>query len=233
MTRGEIRKLSITKTIIVVVLFCVLKKESLEDERWLKSRKNKQEKELWNKRKEALNKRKKHMICFVSSESEKSLTFSVMKREDNEKRWKEALYYSWFLKAFRNEENEFDGMLDRKGITYYQDQIISSLGKQGERYDVKRVVNEENSEYIFALDLFKKTVGSKEKDIQVLWDAYKAGEKVQNYNDTSENVFQTGVLAETAHFYALEKESSSGESIQYAAGVFQQFDKFLTFKVLD
>ena len=163
---------------IVVVLFCVLKKESLEDERWLKSRKNKQEKELWNKRKETLNKRKKHMICcvvsslilipaslgmlityqevyamidnfiwnkeeqgVVSSESEKSLTFSVMKREDNEKRWKEALYYSWFLKAFRNEENEFDGMLDRKGITYYQDQIISSLGKQGERYDVKRVVN--------------------------------------------------------------------------------------------
>lgn len=86
---------------------------------------------IWNKEEQGV----------VSSESEKSLTFSVMKREDNEKRWKEALYYSWFLKAFRNEENEFDGMLDRKGITYYQDQIISSLGKQGERYDVKRVVN--------------------------------------------------------------------------------------------
>ena len=155
-----------------------------------------------------------------------SFTFSVVKRNDIEREWKEALYFSWYETGFP------DGIIDKEGIEYYKNEIISMSSIQNVRRDKIKDVNTADSDFCADMELFKNTVASKENDVETLWAAYQAGVHVQKCYDTSENVFQTGVLAERTQVYAYATDPTNKENMKYTAAVFIQFDKFLSFEEL-
>lgn len=167
-----------------------------------------------------------------AEDGNKSLTFEVLMREYGEWWWKEAIYYSWYERAFCDENGNFDGIIDEEGFTYYRNKFIALCEPNRVQKDEIKNPDERDTGFEADRDLFSDVVGQKEADLVTLWKGFKAGQRVQENNKTSENVFQTGVLAEKAHNQVYNRGITDEQSIVYLAGMYEQFDLFLTFEEL-
>lgn len=123
-----------------------------------------------------------------------------------------------------------NGVVDESVLTEYIEDIKSTFGIVPFCEDVK---NEENASELFEdnLIVFSEYVGLDKQDKASidLWEAYLAGEEVIKVNHTSENVFQTAVLAEAAQANEYKNSIPSDKTEEYMLGAIEKFEEFLTF----
>lgn len=112
------------------------------------------------------------------------------------------------------------------------DNIFSIIPEKEDRIDV---VNGQDVVFMEKQENFRKLVGSRQAELssELLWEGYKDGLEVCRVFATSENCFQTGVLAESASQNAYKSQQSREVGLNYVAGMVNQFENFLEFKHRD
>lgn len=85
------------------------------------------------------------------------------------------------------------------------------------------------------LELFSGIVGEDSANImpEELWNGHKAGLEVFDVYHTSENIYQTAVLAEAAHVNAYNIYKDDDWTPLYAAGAISSYEAFLDFAIRD
>ncbi|MDE7252206.1 MAG: hypothetical protein K2O32_04610, partial [Acetatifactor sp.] len=161
----------------------------------------------------------------------RGLFFSVIEREA----LKEALWYEEMLHMDWYDNREEGEYIDRATLNMYMknvDDIFSALPEKENRIGD----NEElDSLFMEKKRNFEDLVKSSHKnlDSEILWGGYKDGIEVCKVYDSSENNFQTGVLAESACENAYKTQQSLESGLLYTAGMVSQFEKFLEFRNRD
>ncbi len=155
------------------------------------------------------------------------LHFTVLEREAlNEVLWyEEMLHLEWY----DDKERE---CIDRAILNSYMknvDNIFSAMPEKENRIGDN---GELDSIFMKKKRNFENLVKSNHKDLysEILWKGYEDGIEVCKVYESSENVFQTGVLAESACVNAYKSQQSLEARLLYTAGMVSQFEKFLEFR---
>jgi len=167
-----------------------------------------------------------------AEEENHSLTFEVVMREYGEWWWKEAICFEWSIGTICDGNGNYIGDITAESIDYYYNKIIAESIEDGKSKNEIAISTEKPESFENDLELFATVVGMEDAEITMLWKGYEAGKRVQQYNNTSENVFQTGVLPEKIHFRTCKGGSTDDRTIVYLAAEFEQFDLFLSFEKL-
>lgn len=167
----------------------------------------------------------------VDGENE-SLTFATVVRKYSECWWKDGIYYFLYESAFCDENGNFDGIIDREGMEYYFNKIPSIFTAERVQEDEIRNPDERPASFESDKSLFESAVGTDDADVTMLWEGFEAGTRVQEYNYTSQNVFQTGNLAERMHARICKGGKAEDQSIVCLAAMFVQYSLFLEFEEL-
>lgn len=159
----------------------------------------------------------------------RELYFSVIERKmSKEMSWYEkALHMEWY--------DNIEGDIGEDVLGLYEekvDDIFSSLpireNRIGEIVDLDSDFEERKRN-------FETLVNNEHKnlDSEQLWEGYEDGVEVCKVYETSENIFQTGVLAESAHENAYRSYQSRESDLMFVAGMVCQFERFLEFQNRD
>lgn len=158
------------------------------------------------------------------------LSFTVVEREmPDEILWyEEMLHMEWF-------ENQDGIYIDREILNLYEKKVIDNFSVSGERKNRIGEIIGLDSTFLERKQNFEFLVKNNHEnfDSEKLWKGYEDGVEVCKVYETSENVFQTGVLAESACENAYKSQQSFESSLIYTAGMVNQFEKFLEFECRD
>lgn len=157
------------------------------------------------------------------------LHFVVQERKKPEEmQWyEEVLHLDWFDKEAED--------VGRDTLDAYEKKVNGIFSAMPKKEDSISEIAGGNSTFAEKQQNFKDLVNRDHKELnsEKLWKGYEDGVEVCKVYETSENVFQTGVLAESACENAY-KSRRDGESILiYTAGMVDQFEQFLEFQCRD
>lgn len=158
------------------------------------------------------------------------LYFTVLEREAlNEVLWyEEMLHIEWY----DNKEGE---CIDRATLNSYMKNVDNIFSVMPEKENRIGDNGEFDSIFMDKKRNFENLVKSNHKDLssEILWKGYEDGIEVCKIYESSENVFQTGVLAESACENAYKSQQSLESRLLYTAGMVSRFEKFLEFRNRD
>lgn len=158
------------------------------------------------------------------------LYFTVLEREAlNEVLWyEEMLHIEWY----DNKEGE---CIDRATLDSYMKNVDNIFSVMPEKENRIGDNGELDSIFMDKKRNFENLVKSNHKDLssEILWKGYEDGIEVCKIYESSENVFQTGVLAESACENAYKSQQSLESRLLYTAGMVSRFEKFLEFRNRD
>lgn len=156
--------------------------------------------------------------------------FTVLEREalDEVLWYEEMLHIEWY-------DNKEDGCIDRATLNLYMKNVDNIFSAVPEKEN--RIGDNEGLDSVFMEKKrnFENLVKSSHKDLhsEILWKGYEDGIEVCKIFESSENIFQTGVLAESACENAYKSQQSLESRLLYTAGMVSQFEKFLEFRNRD
>lgn len=154
------------------------------------------------------------------------LNFPLLEREtiDEILQYEKQLHMEWY--------NEKKGeYIDRKMVEEYEKKVNNIFYAVPEREDSYVEMKKIASDFEQRKKNYKRLVDSKQENLssEKLWKGYEDGVEVCNVYNTSENVFQTGVLAESASENAHKDQTSPEEHLFFAGGAVNQFEQFIEF----
>lgn len=122
------------------------------------------------------------------------------------------------------------GYIGEDGIETYKNYVNEVFSVFPEKEDMT-IYGEEDEAFKQALDNFMGLVGTDYENVapEILWEGYNDGEVVIEKYVTSENIFQDGVLAESAHANQYTMFRGGVETIRYLDGAIVQFEDFLQY----
>lgn len=171
--------------------------------------------------------RKKFAWTLEDRDDGNGLHIPVIEREaQNEVSWYEKmLHLEWY-------DNKVGECIDRATLDSYMkkvDDIFSAIPEKENRMGDNVVLD---SIFMEKKRNFEHLVKSNHKDLnsEILWKGYEDGTEVCDVYESSENIFQTGVLAESACENAYKSRQSPETRLRYLAGMISQFEKFLEYK---
>lgn len=159
-------------------------------------------------------------------EMEKEPNFEEKRRKVIEKRelYERQLHFSWFSE--RNEE-----VIGWKSIERYKKNVTDIFSVYPDKEDIVMDYDESDSvlarkkqNFLNYVDKIQETENSEE-----LWEAYQDGVKICEIWMTSEYIFQTGVLAESAAENDYKSHQKYEDSLYHTGGMLEQFEKFLNY----
>lgn len=152
---------------------------------------------------------------------EKNKRMEIVKKEMYEKQ----LHFSWFLE--RDEEE-----ISQKSIDIYKENVYDLFSVYPDKEDVVK----ESDENIVILEEAKQNFLSYmnknqgKENSEDLWKAYLDGVKVCEVWMTSEYIFQTGVLAESAAENDYKSNQKYEDSLYHTGGMLEKFEQFLEYR---
>lgn len=155
-----------------------------------------------------------------------------------------AVHIDWYAERF---ESENQGITDEdiKQYFVYVNNIYQKVPYKDNLYIEQKNIEEESNgenvldakatEYNRIYETFNDAVNADISDweSEALWEAYNAGKELTKINNTSEMVFQTGVLAEGAHENVYKESRGNDNTLLYLAGATENFEDFLNFFIRD
>ncbi len=158
------------------------------------------------------------------------LYFAVHERKKPEEMlwYEKVLHLEWFV----IEEGEDIG---KALMNSYEKKVTDIFSAMPEKEDRTSTIEGGDSVFEERQQDFEALVDSNHKnlDSEELWKGYEDGVEVCRVYETSENVFQTGVLAESACENAYKSQRDGESVLTYTAGMVDQFEKFLKFRSRD
>lgn len=159
-------------------------------------------------------------------------TFCVVERTDakGQEWWKNAIRLSWLNESCElNEAGDIE--ISKKTFAYYYNHLASDYTTKGERVDTRKTLEDVGEDYNESKNEFEEIQNKTYSQLspEQLWNGYKAGKKVCECINTSENIYHTGLLAEAAHARVFVLGEVSEETILYLAGAMVEFDEFEQF----
>lgn len=139
-----------------------------------------------------------------------------------------AVHMDWYWEIVGTENKD----IDSDDINEYCDKVEEKYKEMPYKEDLYLdVESDDEEEYSEMYAIFNNAVNSdisnwKSDD---LWEAYIAGKKLLKNNNTSEMVFQTGVLAEGAHENVYKESRGNDDTRLYIAAATEEFDDFISF----
>lgn len=153
--------------------------------------------------------------------------FTVVERE----LLQDILIYETMLHIewYDNRESED---IDSETLELYDKNVSNIFSVSSEKENRIGDVNGLDSIFMEKKINFEKLVKEEHAnlDSEELWKGYEDGVEVCKIYESSENVFQTGVLAESACENAYKSQQSRESCLIYTAGMLNQFEKFLEFR---
>lgn len=178
----------------------------------------------------AIQKYKYHIpdqYAWSLEDRKKEPNFEKRKRTVIEKRelYEKQLHFSWFSE--RNEET-----ISQKSIERYKKNVTDIFSVYPDKEDVVMEFDESDSilagmkqNFLSYVDKIQEAESSEE-----LWKAYQDGVKTCEIWMTSEYIFQTGVLAESAAENDYKSHQKYEDSLYHTGGMLEQFEKFLDYR---
>lgn len=136
------------------------------------------------------------------------------------------IHLDLYDKAFNPET----GLIGTDGMEIYKNFVNEVFSVFPEKEDMTTNVEEDDA-FKKALDNFMDLVGTDYENIapETLWEGYNDGEIVSEKYITSENIFQEGVLAESAHANQYAMFGGGIGTIRYLDGAIVKFEEFLQY----
>ena len=155
-----------------------------------------------------------------------------------------AVHIDWYTERFETEnegivaedmEQYYTKVKNIYQIVPYKDDLYIDIKNMKVEGDDEGILDAKITEYENIYETFNNAVNAdisnwKSED---LWKAYSAGKELTKMNNTSEMIFQTGVLAEGAHENVYKESRGNDNTLLYLAGVTENFEDFLSFFVRD
>ncbi len=159
-------------------------------------------------------------------------TFKIIERTKTKEveLYEQRLHVDWYDDVFESENASItQSVLD--GYDRHVKNIFLIIPQQ------KDVIMKSDNDNMIAekKTQFEKIVSSDNSALtsEELWNGFLLGEDVIKIYYTSENVFQTAVLAESAHDHAIQYNQDINTSVVYSAGANEKFEEFLQFSNRD
>ena len=166
------------------------------------------------------------------SNNENALCFEIIERNELQdiKQNRDKLHIEWY-------SLEAQESIDKETLDYYKknvNDIFIAVPQKENRIDYA-AVGKINSNYKKKHEHFIELVRSNHKNLdpEELWKGYQDGLTVCEIYETSENIFQTAVLAESACENAQKFGVQDEVLLEYTAGMISQFERFLDFRNRD
>lgn len=159
-----------------------------------------------------------------------------------------AVHIDWYTERFESEnqgivaediEQYFTNVENIYQKVPYKDDLYIDIknmkAESDDESDDESILDAKKTEYDIIYETFNNAVNA---DIsnwksEALWEAYNAGKELTKINNTSEMVFQTGVLAEGAHENVYKESRGNDNTLLYLAGATENFEEFSDFFVRD
>lgn len=114
------------------------------------------------------------------------------------------------------------------------EEIFSQIPFEGEASKIMKSEDMLDEEIEEKIKIFSRYVQAPSETLseQECWEGYEAGTIVMEKNNTSENCFQTAVLAEAAYYKSCAAQRPASIREKYASGAVEYFEKFANYSVL-
>ena len=170
-------------------------------------------------------------VVLMNQSSEDTTVLEVFKKYEREYKsehdWAmETVHMDWYYDTFMDDNKN----ITEEHIGEYSVKVNNILKEIPSNTDIRKEPNN-LKKFNSLLETFERAVSEPidAKDPGELWDAFKAGSDVAKIYNTSENVFQTFVLAEGAHGNAYEISRNDSNTLIYLAGATEKMEEFIKF----